>query len=238
MNYMGNKRRIVNEIMPFLTGALKPGQSYVEPFCGSCSVIQKFPKDTRRIANDNNRYLIAMWKALTDGSWKPPLLIPKTYYNEVRTSYRADDGKFSDALIGWVGFMASRNGRFFDGGYSGYDFDGRDYISENIRNITAQIPELKGIEWQAGDYSSMTIPDSSLIYCDPPYKDTKAYSTSKNFDYQDFYDWCRTKATEGHTVFVSEYSMPPDFKPVWRKQVTVAMGTYKTYHPTETLFVI
>ena len=237
MKYLGNKQRIVKDILPFILGALKSGQCYVEPFCGSCSVIQRIPKDVRRIANDNNRYLIAMWEALTNGSWKPPLLIPKDYYDKVRASYHADDGKYDDALIGWVGFMASRNGRFYDGGYSGHDVGGRDYINENIRNTTAQIPYLRSIEWQSGDYSSMTIPDHSIIYCDPPYKDTTAYSTSKGFDYPRFYDWCRTKSREGHTVFVSEYSMPLDFKPIWSKSVTVSVGN-TTYHPTETLYSI
>jgi DNA adenine methylase len=178
-----------------------------------------------------------MWEALTNSGWKPPLLIPKDYYDKVRTSYHADDGKYDDALIGWVGFMASRNGRFYDGGYSGHNVGGRDYINENIRNINAQIPYLRSIEWQSGDYSSMTIPDNSLIYCDPPYKGTTAYSTSRGFDYPLFYDWCRSKSKEGHTVFVSEYSMPLDFKPIWSKSVTVSVGN-TTYHPTETLYSI
>lgn len=144
MKYLGNKQRIVKDILPFILGALKSGQCYVEPFCGSCSVIQRIPKDVLRIANDNNRYLIAMWEALTNGGWKPPLLIPKDYYDKVR---------------------ASRNGRFYDGGYSGLDVGGRDYINENIRNTTAQIPYLRSIEWQSGDYSSMTIPEtpSSIV---------------------------------------------------------------------------
>ena len=235
MKYLGNKQRIVKYILPFITGALEKCQCYVEPFCGSCSVIQRIPQDVRRIANDNNRYLIAMWEALTNSGWKPPLLIPKDYYKQVRASYHANDGKYDDALIGWIGFMASRNGRFFEGGYSGHDVAGRDYIDENIRNIQAQIPYLRRIEWQSGDYSSMIIPKNSLIYCDPPYKDTTAYSTSRGFDYPRFYDWCRTKSKEGHTVFVSEYTMPPDFKPVWSKSVTVSVGN-TTLHPTENLY--
>ena len=234
---MGNKRRIVNDILPVILAAWKPGQSYVEPFCGSCSVIQKVSNSVQRIANDNNRYLIAMWKALTLGTWKPPTTIDKPFYDTVRESWHKDDGKYDDALIGWIGFMASRNGRFYDGGYSGHNVGGRDYINENIRNTNAQIPYLRRIEWQSGDYSSMAIPQSSLIYCDPPYIGTMAYSTSRNFDYPAFYDWCRTKSQEGHTVFVSEYSMPPDFKPVWSKSVTVSIGK-TTCHRNEILFII
>ena len=237
MKYQGSKSRIVGEILPIMLNKMHLGMAFIDAFVGGCSVIQNVPPEYKRIANDNNRYLIAMWEALTNSGWKPPLLIPKDYYKQVRASYHADDGKYDDALIGWVGFMASRNGRFYDGGYSGHDVAGRDYIDENIRNIQAQIPYLRRIEWQSGDYSSMIIPKNSLIYCDPPYKDTTAYSTSRGFDYPRFYDWCRTKSKEGHTVFVSEYTMPPDFKPVWSKSVTVSVGN-TTLHPTENLYII
>jgi hypothetical protein len=32
-----------------------------------------------------------------------------------------------------------------------------------------------------------------------------------------FWDWAREKRAEGHTVFVSEYNAPNDFKCVWEK---------------------
>ena len=218
---------------------MQPDQCFVDAFCGGCHIIGAVPDMYPRIANDNNRYLVAMLKDLTASQTAIayPSVITREFYGEVRASYYADDGKYDDALIGWIGFMASRNGRFYDGGYSGHNVGGRDYINENIRNINAQIPYLRSIEWQSGDYSSMTIPDNSLIYCDPPYKGTTAYSTSRGFDYPLFYDWCRSKSKEGHTVFVSEYSMPLDFKPIWSKSVTVSVGN-TTYHPTETLYSI
>jgi DNA adenine methylase len=77
-----------------------------------------------------------------------------------------------------------------------------------------------------------------LIYCDIPYKDTKQYATSKDFDYDKFFDWCRGMSKEGHSIFVSEYQAPPDFKCVWEKELTNSMNQTKTYKPIEKLFTL
>ena len=76
-----------------------------------------------RIANDNNRFLVAMLKDLTapQTAITYPCVITREFYGKVRASYYAQDGHYLDSLIGWVGFMASYGGRFFDGGYSGRD---------------------------------------------------------------------------------------------------------------------
>ena len=239
MKYKGGKGRIADEILAIMLNSMLPDQTFIDAFCGGCAVIQRVPREYRRIANDNNRYLIAMLQRLTtDDKWKPTTDIPRNFYNDVRTSYYADDGRYDDALIGWVGWMASRNGRFFDGGYSGFGKDGRDYIGENIRNITRQLDDLRGVEWFSGDYAAIPIPPESLIYCDPPYKGTTGYRTGRGFDYPRFYDWCRKMKKEGHQVFVSEYQMPPDFDCIWEKELTNSLHPTKTMRPTERLWTI
>ena len=77
----------------------------------------------------------------------------------------------------------------------------------------------------------------SIIYCDIPYKDTKQYATSKNFDHDKFWQWCRDMTKQGHKVFISEYQAPDDFICVWSKEVTNSMNTTLTYKPVERLFV-
>lgn len=239
MVYQGSKRRIAGEILPIMLGKMEVGQTFVDAFSGGSNVVCLMPEEYQRIANDKNRYLIAMWKRLTTTDWKPPTFIPKNFYDEVRNSWHRGDRKFDDATIGWVGFMASRNGRFFDGGYSGHNAKGRDYISENIRNITRQIDSLKGVEWQCGSYDKMAIPEGSLIYCDPPYKGTTGYTSARNFDYDGFYDWARQKKRDGHTVFISEYDIPcGDFQCVWQKQITNSLNITKTLRPTERLYTL
>lgn len=58
MKYMGNKQRIVNDILPLMMD--DKYTTFVDLFCGSCSVIQKVPLTYHRIANDKNKYLIEM----------------------------------------------------------------------------------------------------------------------------------------------------------------------------------
>ena len=60
MKYMGSKNRIANEILPIILKDRTENQWYVEPFCGGCNLIDKV--DGNRIANDKNKYIIAMWK--------------------------------------------------------------------------------------------------------------------------------------------------------------------------------
>ena len=133
--------------------------------------------------------------------------------------------------------MGSFNGRFFDGGYSGKTKH-RDYIKEQIQNTEKQIGKLKDILFYSCSYDELEIPDKSIIYCDPPYKGTKQYLSSKDFDYSKFWQWCRYMSGKGHEVFVSEYNAPDDFECVWSKEVTNAMSTKKTYKPIEKLFKI
>ena len=56
-----------------------------------------------------------------------------------------------------------------------------------------------------GDYRDVKILPDSVIYCDPPYKDTCDYGM--DFDHEAFYDWCEKQTA---LVLISEYWMPED----------------------------
>ena len=234
MKYMGSKNRIANEILPIILKDRKENQYYIEPFCGGLGTFDKVTGN--RIGNDKNKYLIAMWKGLQENREKP-MEISKELYSKARTEYNnGTNNEFDDFLIGWIGWMGSFNGRFFDGGYSGKTAT-RDYVDEQIRNTLKQVELLKGAIFVSGDYSDLEIFENSIIYCDIPYKNTKQYSTSKNFDYNKFWQWCRNMTLQGHQVFISEYQAPDDFICVWSKEVTNSMNTTLTYKPVERLFV-
>ena len=83
---MGNKQRIVDEILPIMLSNYK-GNTFVDIFCGSCSVIEKVPNNYKRIANDKQKYLIAMWKSLTQGK-QFPKVITKVFYDNVRRVFK------------------------------------------------------------------------------------------------------------------------------------------------------
>ena len=226
MKYMGSKARFTKEILPIILKDRKPEQWYVEPFAGGMNVICEV--GGKRIANDNNYYLIETWKGLANGN-KYPTEIPKDLYDFARDIYNGREEKtLSDDLIGWVGFMGSANGRFFDGGYSGKSNTKigtvRDYIKEAISNIEKQLPKMGGVQFENKDYTELNIPNESIIYCDIPYQGTKQYSTSKDFNHSKFWNWCREKAKQGHTVFVSEYNAPDDFECIWQKEAKSSLS--------------
>lgn len=234
---MGSKSKIAKDILQIMLRERLPNQYYIELFVGGCNSIDKV--DGLRIGNDINPFLIAMWKGLQN-DYGRPYLISKELYSLWRNIYNQKKDNYSDEemfMIGWVGFMGSFNGRFFDGGYSGHNVNGRDYISEQIRNTESQIPFIKDINFTSCNYAELAIPNNSIIYLDIPYKDTKQYSYSKNFDYSKLWEYAEHKTFEGNSVFISEYAAPENFKCIWQKEVTNAMNTTKTYRPIEKLFV-
>jgi len=239
MKYMGSKYRIAKDIIPFLIES-NPINIY-DLFCGGLNLSDKiniydlFARKYNIYANDKNKYLIAMWQGLQQ-DLKRPYEISKKMYSDARTEFNNNTNiNFSDFEIGWIGWTASFNGRFFDGGYNG-NYKKRDYTTESIQNIEKQIPLIKDFNFTSLDYFEVGILPNSVIYCDIPYRNKKQYATSKNFDYPKFYDWCREKTKQGFKVFVSEYEMPRDFKIVWQKKVTNSMNTKQTYKPVERLF--
>ena len=234
MKYMGSKNRIAKYILPIILKDRKDNQHYVEPFVGGCNMIDKV--DGLRIGADNNKYLIAMWQGLVDSQSKI-LDIPKNIYDLARTDFNnKKNNNFTDFEIGWIGWMASFNGRFFDGGYSGKTTT-RNYVDEQIRNTLKQVHLLKGVKFIHSDYINLEIPKNSIIYCDIPYKDTKQYATSKDFNHDTFWEWCRNMTRLGHQVFISEYNAPEDFECIWLMEVTNSMNTTKTTRPVEKLFI-
>lgn len=219
---------------------MREGDYFVDAFCGGCNLLDKVPDTFNRIANDKNEYLIAMWKCLRQGN-RFTETISRDLYSKARDAYRKEDfSHFTKGEIGWIGFMASYNGRWFEGGYSGHDVNGRDYISEQIRNTLLQVSLLLDVYFRCGSYEKIELPPASktTIYCDIPYKGVTQYTTSRNFDHERFYDWCREKHAEGYRIFVSEYEMPDDFKCVWQKQVTNSMNQTITKKPIEKLFTL
>ena len=231
---MGSKDKISKEIKEIIDlNRTSSKQAYVEPMCGGCNMIDKMKG--KRIAGDNNKYLIALWKGL-QLDLKRPYEIPKDLYNKAKKDYKnGTNTNFNDFLIGWIGFMASFNGKFFDAGYGGIT-EKRNYIDEQIRNTEAQIKNIKGIDFYFTDYQNLLIPENSIIYFDIPYFDSTKYTTN-TFDYPIFYDFAELKSKQGHKVFISEYWMPEErFTKVWQKQVKSNLST-RTQTKIECLFI-
>jgi len=84
MKYMGSKARFVKEILPILLKYRKENQWFVDLFCGGCSIAQEV--DGKVIANDKNKYLIAMFKGLQNDI-DFPKIICKDLYSKARNEF-------------------------------------------------------------------------------------------------------------------------------------------------------
>lgn len=234
MKYMGSKRRIWKHISPFILENREKSQCYVEPFCGGCNSISNV--SGWRIAADVNPYLIAMWKSLLNNE---PQYFPieRELFYDAWKSYKEKDNRFTESDLGWIGFMASYNGTFFNS-YARIS-SGRNYIFEGMNNVLKQLDSLRGVIFRCCSYDELVIPRNSIIYCDIPYRNTEKYKT-KEFDYEKFYQWCFDKKSEGHKVFISEYWMPNEFDCIWSMKISNSLDRFseQKIYKTEKLFTI
>ncbi len=203
---MGGKYLLSKQILPIILKDRKPEQWYVEPFVGGFNTMDKV--DGNRIAADVHRYLIALFVALRDG-WVPPKDVSKEEYHHIKNN----QDNYPDELVGFVGFGCSFGGRWFEG--CANSKKQRSYSAESYRACLRQGKLIQGVEIIQSSYLDLSIPPDSIIYCDPPYMDTKKYKDS--IDHNQFWEWCRYQASLGHQVFVSEQSAPDDFTVVFSK---------------------
>lgn len=239
MKYMGSKNRIAKHLLPIMLEN-RNGRTWVEPFVGGANMIDKV--DGRRIGADFNEYLIAMWKELQNG-WTPPDFVSEDNWRDVKTQM---ESKFEKHYIAFVRLGCSF-GADWNGGYARnvrkdkpnaelLNSTTKSYCGQSKRNILKQLPKLKGVEFLNSSYQDLEIPINSLIYCDPPYEGATKYKD--DFNHVDFWEWCRTKAKQGHLVYVSEYNAPNDFECVYSSEINNTLNnTAKTTKATEKLFV-
>lgn len=213
---MGSKNKYAKDILPIILSQRSIYQSYIEPFAGGMNTIDKV--DGRRWANDSHSYLIAMWNALLYKSWNPPLFVSESLYEHVKTN----PNNYETELVGYIGFN-SYGAKWF-GGYRRDKEGKRDYWREHYNNIQIQRTRMYGVSLTCGSYLDMEIPNNSVVYCDPPYKETTKYAS--DFSHEVFWDWVR-QIGEHNPVFVSEYQAPDDFECLWQKRVnnTLAKDT-------------
>lgn len=220
---MGSKARIAKYILPIILKDRKEGQWYVEPFCGGCNTLDKVTGN--RIGCDSNEYLIALFDAVSKG-WIPPEFISEGDYSRIGNN--KDENM---PLTGYVGFAFSYGGKWF-GGYR-RDVAGTSENKElkegnektqsriSYQSITMQAEKLKGVHFIHKSYLDLNFNQPCLIYCDPPYEGTTKYKDK--FNHAEFWDWCRKMKQDGHTIFISEYNAPEDFKCVWEKEITSSL---------------
>lgn len=220
MIYMGSKNRIAKEILEIMLKDI--GENYfIDAFVGGGNLVQH-ASCKNIIASDVNKYTIAFLnKIKEDTSWMPKS--EAEFSKEDYTYMKNNKEKFSDFMLGHVGYNLSFGGKWFGGWCQ--NAKRKDYVKAGFEHAIRQAEKIKAIRFINCGYEDLkNIPSGSVVYCDIPYAGTTKYdAVSKSFDYEKFYTWCRAKHKEGLKIFISEYSMPEDFKVVWQKQISMKL---------------
>lgn len=240
---MGSKSRIAKYIVPIIQKYIDNNETdnYYEPFVGGANVIDKI-KSSHKYASDLNPHLIALLTHVRDDG-RLYEAVSKSLYDKARNAfYSGDTSEFENWQIGNIGFVASYNGRWFDGGYakSGYEKTKngvryRDYYKEASANLLKQAPNLKGITLRACDYRNAH-PKGFVVYSDPPYAGTKQYANAQMFDYDEFWSIMR-EWSKSNIVIVSEQSAPRDWTSIWEHKVNRSIKATDKRMVTEKLFI-
>lgn len=190
--------------------------------CGGANVIDKITCKNK-FGSDINEYLIALLDHVSNDG-KLLSNVSKELYDDVRSAYNSGSDTFDKVVIANVGFLASYNGRWFDGGYAKPVIEEtengeryRDYYQEKKRNLEEQAISLKDIQFIVKDYRDWN-PVNAVVYCDPPYENTKQFKNSMNFDFNEFWNIMRAWSKNNY-VIISELNAPDDFKCIWQKDI-------------------
>lgn len=247
MKYMGSKERIATPIVSVIHDCIEfiDTDVYIEPFVGGANILDKV-RCKNRVGSDINYYLIALLSHVRDGGELPEFVDRDTYMNlrasldkEIYLKGKYLPTEYEDWYIGACGFLASYNGRFFNGGYGGYvetkDGSYRNYYDEAKRNLIKQSELFKGAEFICRDFREVEA-HNSVIYCDIPYFGTSNYIRSEVFDHNSFWEWAREKSKD-NIVLISEYTAPIDFECVWSGKITTTIDNRQVLEATEKLFI-
>lgn len=239
MKYLGGKQRLGKHISPIIKEYYnnETMNGYLEPFCGSLGVLKHMTDlDTKIYANDYHPDLIQMWKELQEDTFVYPELVTEEDHKNAKLL------ESPNAMKSFIGFGMSFGGKFF-GSYAHKYLGNKneDFLKEMKNSLERIKPKIKNVIFTNKDYKKLN-PKKKLIYCDPPYRntkfpikyrtDTKYYDT---FDNDAFWDVMR-KWSKDNVVIISETSAPDDFVEIWNQEShrSIAQSSKTRYKNEET----
>jgi 16S rRNA G966 N2-methylase RsmD len=222
--YQGSKNAIAREII----SVLPRGRRFVDLFAGGCAMTHA---------------------AILSGKYEK-FLVNDIQGFGVRLFVGAIKGECNGAWKRWVSreeFMAKRDTDPLVALCWSFSNNGRDYLyaktkeaakraeherrargekstmelesDEKLQGLR-QCEALERLQALERDYREVEIADGDVVYADPPYAGTQKYNAG-NFDSCAFWAWVQTRP---FPVFVSEYSAPVGFTPIWCKGKQVLMN--------------
>lgn len=96
-----------------------------------------------------------------------------------------------------------------------------EFASDRIEKLQSleSLERLKSLERRIlitnNSYKDLSFEQNSVIYCDPPYKNTKGYNNSE-FDFDKFESWVESQK---QTVFISEQNEYSKWNLIWCKDI-------------------
>lgn len=219
MQYMGGKARIAKDLARTMLSLTAQRGVYLEPFLGGCHVLPLMaPHFELSIASDAMPDVAMLWRDALAGWVPPPTEVSRDLYVQLRHSEPS-------ALRAFVGFGCSFGGKWF-GGYA-TNARGDDFVAAAARGLARKVASLDQARTiiREQDYRDHTPAADTVIYCDPPYAGTTAYSGAPQWDAIEFWKTAEAWARGGAIVFVSEYAAPEGWSSVWTK--TAAVGSLK-----------
>lgn len=106
MKYMGSKAKVARYIVPIIQEQIERSgyETYLEPFCGGCNVIDKI-EAPQRIASDCNKYLIALMQHIQAGGELPGYIEREEYAKVRATATTTRNGTQAMSVL-WLRIMA------------------------------------------------------------------------------------------------------------------------------------
>lgn len=252
MVYLGSKRKLQKYLLPIINNYIKENHitDFYDVFCGGCNLIDGIECENL-YANDLSPTLIALHQTMQSNAKVIPENGSREMWNNCYTEYKRlmkdyeikkeiweENSKIPLWEIGAIEWYSSYSRGGFPRGYI-KPTNGRDYYNEGYRNHFAQSQKenYKKIKFSQGSYTDIDIPENALIYCDSPYHNTKEYSISKNFDYNEYYNWLKNKS-KTNPIFISEQEMPEEFECIWSLDVIRQTRQDKKFKACEKLYFI
>lgn len=239
MVYQGSKNKLAKYLKPIIESYLKEGMSYVEPFVGGANLIDKIEWD-KKFGFDINANLIELLKHYQkDDSYdnqKDYIKVDKAEWERVRYRFKQCEINW---YIGYVGFICSFCGKFFDGYGNREIAPDRDLNKERYNNLKKQSEQeqFKNIIFECKDFKDLDI-KNSVIYLDPPYKGTRQYNTIGKFNHNDLLEKCKEWKKYNNIILLSEIEAPSDdWICIWEKEYKHILGTGKSRNRIEKLFI-
>lgn len=266
MTFMGSKTKYKKDIPPIINKYIKDNniETFIDCTCGGANLTDKiicrnvYGIDLspslialhKQAQNDFSKIPIDGCREMWDNSYaawkKMKKILDIKSYDQFNSNDFINIG-MSLYEIGCMEWYASFSNGGFPRGYAKNSAT-RNYYQEAWRNHKKQSEQenYKKIKFFCDDYQHFinkyideTGNIKTLLYFDPPYKNTKPYAISKNFDYENFYEYLK-ETSKIFPICVSEQYLPEEFNKykIWEKEVKRTAGKDNNFKAKETLWFI